>query len=243
MSKTNSYPFVVDTSIASRLDSSTLDEVGRNLWPVDCQSCGRALGTELPALVVRDIGGITAAANLNHVRCHSPEWVDRGVFGLRSENFLSYRTFGCAIVGESGGKPKPLPFGFVNPSLEQVMLHNAGSGWEIGTMRNYRDYHGLTGLVGVAHSKAASALHQRLLSGVPATFIHALEVGVVGSLDLFLGHPMLRGSWRGSVTNYLPSCCERCLHPRVARYGPHYFPSLLQGVTFSVAGSLENQLG
>ncbi|MFE3023383.1 hypothetical protein [Nocardia tengchongensis] len=146
MSKTNSYPFVVDTSITSQLDSATLQAMARNLWPVDCQSCGRGLGAEPPALVVHDIGGVMAAANLNHISCHPPRWEDLAV-RLHMGNFLSYRTFGCVIVGESAdGKAKPLPFGFVNPSLEQVMLRNNASGWEINTMANYRDHHGLKGL-------------------------------------------------------------------------------------------------
>ncbi|MGV9668409.1 hypothetical protein [Nocardia niigatensis] len=145
MSTTNSYPFVVDESIESRLDSDTLHAIGRNVWPVDCQSCGRALGAEPPALVVFDIGGIVAGANLHHQRCHRPEWNDHGGSFILG-NFLSYRTFFCGIVGESRGGPKPLPFGFVNPSLEQVLLRDNGSGWEIGTMSHYRDFLGLTGL-------------------------------------------------------------------------------------------------
>ncbi|WP_433561586.1 hypothetical protein ACQP1O_28860 [Nocardia sp. CA-151230] len=35
MSKSNSYPFVVDEPIVSRLDSSTLHAIGRNVWPVE----------------------------------------------------------------------------------------------------------------------------------------------------------------------------------------------------------------
>lgn len=161
MSKPNSYPFVVDKSIASQLDPAALQAVGRNLWPVDCQSCGRALGDELPALVVYDIGGIMAAANLNHVRCHPSRWEDLGI-RLHTGNFLSYRTFGCAIVGESAdGRAKPLPFGFVNPSLEQVMLRNTGSGWEVSTMANYRDHHQLNGL---ALNKPVPGTHTVLVS-------------------------------------------------------------------------------
>ncbi|MFF0496465.1 hypothetical protein ACFYU5_08685 [Nocardia aobensis] len=204
MSETNSYPFVVDTSIESRLDSRTLDEVGRNLWPVDCQRCGRALGTELPALVVRDIGGIMAAASLNHVRCHAPEWVDRGVFGLPNENFLSYRTFGCAIAGESAGKPKPLPFGFVNPSLEQVMLHNTGSGWEIGTMHNYRDHHGLTGLAlnkAVSGTRAVIASSDTVRVQLDKT-AESWDFGVTSEILALIRQ--LRGIALGITTAYIP---------------------------------------
>ena len=40
---------------------------------MDCQTCGRPLGAEPPALAVDDTG-VAAWASLHHQRCRAPEW-------------------------------------------------------------------------------------------------------------------------------------------------------------------------
>jgi hypothetical protein len=139
------YPFLVDASITSELDSATLHAIGRNVWPADCQSCGRPFGAELPALVVTDVA-VMSIASLHHEKCSPPRWDDSGAITTTRQSFLSYRTFVCGVPLEAGGQPRTLPFAFVNPSLEQVMLTRAaGTGWGIATVQHFRDC-GLTGM-------------------------------------------------------------------------------------------------
>ncbi|TDD79220.1 hypothetical protein E1293_24015 [Actinomadura darangshiensis] len=68
--------FRIDPETQKRLGSQVLADLRANLWPVDCQTCGRPLGRwGKPSLEVRAQDGI-ATASLHHQRCRPPAWSD-----------------------------------------------------------------------------------------------------------------------------------------------------------------------
>ncbi|MFB7837786.1 hypothetical protein ACWIGW_44340 [Nocardia brasiliensis] len=151
--------------------------------------------------MISDIDPVLAA-NLHHTRCHPSNWDDQ-VFTMTKGNLLSYRTYTCAIPGEVGGRPQPMPFMFVNPSLEQVMLHSTGSGWEISTVSHFRD----CGLTGLNLTKPAPGTHASLR---PGGVVHVqLEVSMEGwqfgtTPEILALIRQLRGVALGATTAYLP---------------------------------------
>ncbi|GGU08503.1 hypothetical protein [Actinomadura citrea] len=64
----------IDSVTRGRLGPRVLADLEANLWPVDCQMCGRSLGRwGRPALEVREEDGF-ATASLHHQRCRPPAW-------------------------------------------------------------------------------------------------------------------------------------------------------------------------
>ena len=61
---------LVDTTTQEKLGNDGLEEVCGCLWAVDCQTCGKPLGAEPPALWIDD-GGEYIEASLHHARCRS----------------------------------------------------------------------------------------------------------------------------------------------------------------------------
>jgi hypothetical protein len=95
-----------DQRTRTELGQAGLTEIQANLWPVDCQTCGKPLGGDPPSLVVHDLAG-TAWAGLHHPACQSPRWDDGagGVYVLHHGGAtLSVRT--CAVL-----LPEPKRFG------------------------------------------------------------------------------------------------------------------------------------
>ena len=117
----------VDPVVRSRLGERTLADLRRNLWAIDCQSCGRAFGRfRTPVLGVRDHGD-TATVALHHRRCLPSPWVDAPEVSLAGEPMLSWRASVALLPGDR------LLF-LVNPSCESAMLLPDGDGWRVGTL-------------------------------------------------------------------------------------------------------------
>ncbi|WP_063042297.1 hypothetical protein [Nocardia grenadensis] len=140
------FPFRVNKTIKDRIGSAGLHQLGKNLWPVDCQTCGRPLDGEVPSLVVSDMS-VVAMAALHHPGCQQPHWAENVITVARGD-YLTYRTRTGLIPTEAGGKPVSLPLMLVNPGLEQVSLRPEGSGWRVATMKKYQEDCGLTEIVG-----------------------------------------------------------------------------------------------
>lgn len=126
----------VDDATREALGPDVLERVWNNLWPVDCQTCGRPLGLERPALRVVDLL-VVASADLHHRACQAPEW-SKHPFLVRAGH-LSWKTntlmlFGVSSTGERDDRPLML----VNPHLEQVPLTATETGWEVATVSNFR---------------------------------------------------------------------------------------------------------
>jgi hypothetical protein len=63
---------------------ATLGEVCGWLWPKDCQTCGRALADQQPALCA-DNHGAFAIASLHHPECRGAEWNDSASIALSDD--------------------------------------------------------------------------------------------------------------------------------------------------------------
>ncbi|MGH4017791.1 MAG: hypothetical protein ACRDT0_00815 [Pseudonocardiaceae bacterium] len=126
----------MDDTTRKLLGPDVLERVLNNLWPVDCQTCGRPLGSERPALHVADLV-VVASASLHHRACQAPEWSRRPYVAGAGQ--VSWKTntlmlFGVSSTGERDDRPLML----VNPHLEQVPLMATETGWEVATVPHFR---------------------------------------------------------------------------------------------------------
>lgn len=119
----------ISKDIHDRLGEQALHEVCAWLWAVDCQSCGRFLGDDPPALCVDDIG-IFASASLHHQACRTPDWNDSGMFQNTHESHLSYIT-GLVMLPTNAAGTGHIPMLLLNPSLESVTIERDEQGrWQ-----------------------------------------------------------------------------------------------------------------
>lgn len=126
-----------DPFTRATLGTSGLEAVSRNLWLMDCQSCGRPLGPGSPALVVADTGA-TVTADLHHPECRQPAWTDTP--SLTNAALLSHitRLVGLPMQHRDGTEELSATF-VVNPSLESVYLVQDTAGeYRSGTVDRYR---------------------------------------------------------------------------------------------------------
>lgn len=126
----------VDDTTRKLLSPDALERVWNNLWPVDCQTCGRPLASERPTLHVADLV-VVASASLHHRACRAPEWSKQPRFAGASH--LSWKTntlmlFGVSSTGERDDRPLMV----VNPHLEQVPLAATETGWDVATVLHFR---------------------------------------------------------------------------------------------------------
>jgi len=128
------YPFVVDTVTASTLGQDGLTVLARNLWPQDCQTCGWALGSDKPSVIVSDLIAF-ASASLHHARCRSPQWIT-DMPTLTKQDLLSWKTRTFLLQSPiSGHTDRPVLL--VNPWLEQIGLERTPTGWRATTLETY----------------------------------------------------------------------------------------------------------
>jgi hypothetical protein len=115
-----------------RLGEEGLDELTACLWAVDCQTCGRLLGDDPPALCVDD-AVVTATASLHHQGCRSPEWNDSMVIRHAAGDYVSYVTRMLLLPVAAGRREvEPWPLMVVNPGLESVALvRGEGGKWRV----------------------------------------------------------------------------------------------------------------
>ena len=126
----------VDRFTQSELGRSGLEELSRNLWPGRCQTCGRELGPQPPA-VVMVASGITVTASLHHAACQQPRWTKNA-----DDATGRHLTAATRLMGIPFGDPARDPFRptlLVNPGLEQVRLVCADGGrYRAATAEDYR---------------------------------------------------------------------------------------------------------
>lgn len=118
-----------DSVTRERLGPRVLAELEANLWPVDCQTCGRSLGRwGSPALEVRGEDGF-ATASLHHQRCRPPAWVEGGLQATGRQH-LTWRA-GCFRL-----PPGEMPLFLVNPSYECALLRE-DDGWRVANLEPF----------------------------------------------------------------------------------------------------------
>ncbi|MGH3673535.1 MAG: tetratricopeptide repeat protein, partial [Pseudonocardiaceae bacterium] len=126
---------LVGDEIREELGEVGLSQVMASLFPVDCQTCGRPLGSAPPALHVDDHGSY-ASAGLHHSRCKTSEW-NRAVSGVlivrgTSEACLTWIARAHLLPAPNSRVTHPLPMLLVNPGLESIRLERNPSGqWRV----------------------------------------------------------------------------------------------------------------
>ena len=153
---------VCDRKTRDKLGEDGLAEVRAQLYAVDCQTCGRPLGTGAPALVVDEMNE-WAVAGLHHRGCRAAEWNDGTAIRSSAGAAVSW----CAesalfpVPTASGGRASCAML-IVNPSLEVLYLYPRAGGWRPG-------YHAAFSDAGLAPSSGpALVLTGRSAPGVTA---------------------------------------------------------------------------
>lgn len=80
-----------DQKTREKLGEDGLTATAACLWAVDCQTCGRSLGIDAPALCVDEIAEY-AMASLHHPGCREPGWNEGPVIAIPGGNNLSLTT-------------------------------------------------------------------------------------------------------------------------------------------------------
>jgi hypothetical protein len=122
---------MITEEIRQNLGQAGLEEVAGNLWPNDCQTCGRPLGKEPPALWIEARPPITIAT-LNHSASRPPTWNDSGPL-LVIAGHSTWMTQIALIPLKGPGGIREMPSFLLNPSLESVNLdHDQETGrWRV----------------------------------------------------------------------------------------------------------------
>ena len=124
---------LISPDTRANLGSEGVAEVTAGLWQVDCQTCGRPLGAQPPALAVDDVTEF-AWASLHHERCRAPGWNSGPVI----TQFNAGVTYRCRLVmlptqksrhaAEPDGK---IPMMVVNPAMENVTIRRNRGTWRL----------------------------------------------------------------------------------------------------------------
>lgn len=120
---------VHDDRTAAKLGEGGLAAVAAWLWPGDCQTCGRPLGGQPPALCIDD-SATFAAASLHHQRCRRAAWNDDSVIFLAGgAPNLTWRSLSFGLPLTVGGEASTMAVLLVNPGLEMIFLEPEGETW------------------------------------------------------------------------------------------------------------------
>lgn len=123
----------VDPVILSRLGKQTVAELQRNLWAIDCQTCGSPFKRfSSPVLGVRDHGDV-ASAMLHHRRCLQIPWENATEVRLTGVPTLSWRA-SVSLLSED------VPLFLVNPSCESALIRHSGDGWRVANLDLFERY-------------------------------------------------------------------------------------------------------
>lgn len=152
---------ICDRKTRDILGEDGLAEVRAQLYAVDCQTCGRPLGTGAPALVVNEADE-WAMAELHHRGCRAAEWNDGTVIGGSAGATITWRAESALFpVPTASGERASCAALIVNPSLEVLWLYAGAAGWRPG-------YHAVFSAVGLAPSGPVLVLRDRIAPGVTA---------------------------------------------------------------------------
>jgi hypothetical protein len=153
---------ICDRKTRDKLGEDGLAEVRAQLYAVDCQTCGRPLGTGAPALVVNATDE-WAMAGLHHRGCRAAEWNDGTVIGGSAGDTITWSAGSVLfpVPTASGGRTRCAML-IVNPSLEVLWLYPGAAGWRPG-------YHAFFSAAGLAPSSGpVLVLRERIAPEVTA---------------------------------------------------------------------------
>ena len=160
---------LVSERVTSELGEEGLRELLASLWAVDCQTCGKFLGEEPPALCVDD-SIVFATASLHHPGCRASQWNDSGVITHSGIDAITWNAAAGIMVLDRAGKPDPTPMMLINPGLESVVLERRQQGgWGVRPMRAF-------GAAGLAPSGAGRKIPGPVDGAVATTTDASLAV-------------------------------------------------------------------
>ena len=125
---------LISPDTRANLGPAGVAELTASLWPVDCQTCGRPLGAQPPALAVDDVTAF-AWASLHHKRCRAPGW-NSGPVITQTGAGVSHRSR-LVMMPTHGSRRSAAPDGalpmmVVNPGMESVTLRRDRGRWRPG---------------------------------------------------------------------------------------------------------------
>jgi hypothetical protein len=126
---------LTDSTTETKLGAEVLAELAANLWPVDCQTCGRPFSRwAKPALSVQAVAD-RADASLHHRGCRLPGWRDYEP-GAESEIVaFPHVTWRAGLVLLSEGVPVFL----ANPYYELATLTKTDGRWLVSTLDRFAE--------------------------------------------------------------------------------------------------------
>lgn len=132
---------LVDQATRDKLGPEALAEIASSLWAVDCQTCGRPLGDEAPALKLQRLPGERIAAGLHHDACVPTvaDWTSINSNQLPEQWHNSWSSLSM-VMKPAPGDPVPggYPVLMVNPSLENVGLRQDSDGhWRVDVASDF----------------------------------------------------------------------------------------------------------
>jgi hypothetical protein len=184
--------------ISDRLGDKGLSQVCRNLWAVDCMTCGQALGDKVPSLCVDYLSGSDAAAiaTLHHQACRPSGWASKPQVGPGAQ--MTYVTR-CVLIPDEychGTSDEVQRLGcarptfIVNTGAEVVSIKESSPGqWQLIT-----DTHRYLGMRQLGPEYTIG----RAITAGYAT----LEPGTVTAH--LAGH-----AWQAPATPWVSECIER----------------------------------
>lgn len=113
----------ISVTTQQKLGQSGINMLLRNLWAVDCQTCGETLGGGRPSLVVTEWPG-WHEASLHHQDCRTAEWNDTHLI-LDFVDTSSYVSWALTLSHAA------TPIVVINPSMERVAFTSSGDGWKL----------------------------------------------------------------------------------------------------------------
>lgn len=126
----------------AELGQAGINQLCRNLFAIDCQTCGKPLDAPRPAVTVDDYGTF-AHAMLHHPDCQQPYWIPRDtvVEDPDKEPALSFRAFHVMqVTRDEDGRTQRMPTVLLNPSLEAAILDRLpDGGWCIDMPRRWAE--------------------------------------------------------------------------------------------------------
>lgn len=129
---------LISERVTSELGEEGLRDLLASMWAVDCQTCGKFLGEDPPALFVDD-SIIYATASLHHPDCRASQWNDSGVLTYSDIEAITWNAAAGILVLDRAGKPDPKPMMLINPGLESVVLERRQQGgWGVRPVLAFR---------------------------------------------------------------------------------------------------------
>src|SRR5208282_1540727 len=122
---------LISPDTRANLGPGGVAELTASLWPVDCQTCGRPLGSQPPALAVDDVTAF-AWASLHHKQCRVPGWNSGPVITQTAAGVSHRSRLVMMPTQKSPRAAEPdgaMPMMVVNPGMESVTLRRDRGRW------------------------------------------------------------------------------------------------------------------